>query len=59
MEVSIVSFIVFTVLSLIFALSQAQSGSPAPSPTSDGTSIDQGIAYTLMLVALALTYLIH
>ncbi|XP_042423887.1 arabinogalactan protein 20-like [Zingiber officinale] len=32
---------------------------PAPSPTSDGTSIDQGIAYALMLLALVLTYLIH
>ncbi|KAF2313421.1 hypothetical protein GH714_010903 [Hevea brasiliensis] len=32
---------------------------PAPAPTSDGTSIDQGVAYVLMLVALVLTYLIH
>uniref|UniRef100_A0ACD6AHK4 Uncharacterized protein n=1 Tax=Avena sativa TaxID=4498 RepID=A0ACD6AHK4_AVESA len=32
---------------------------PAPAPASDGTSIDQGIAYVLMLVALVLTYLIH
>ncbi|KAL5199590.1 hypothetical protein ABZP36_020793 [Zizania latifolia] len=32
---------------------------PAPAPTGDGTSIDQGIAYLLMLVALVLTYLIH
>ncbi|KAG2725463.1 hypothetical protein I3760_01G067400 [Carya illinoinensis] len=38
---------------------QAQSLAPAPAPTSDGTSIDQGIAYLLMLVALVLTYLIH
>ncbi|KAF3439902.1 hypothetical protein FNV43_RR18180 [Rhamnella rubrinervis] len=40
---------------------QAQSSapSPAPLPASDGTSIDQGIAYVLMLVALVLTYLIH
>ncbi|PPS19800.1 hypothetical protein GOBAR_AA00764 [Gossypium barbadense] len=38
---------------------EAQSASPAPSPTSDGTSIDQGIAYVLMVVALVLTYLIH
>ncbi|GMI98439.1 Arabinogalactan protein 20, arabinogalactan protein 20 [Hibiscus trionum] len=40
---------------------EAQSAAPAPSPapTSDGTSIDQGIAYILMLVALVLTYLIH
>ncbi|KAF3333204.1 arabinogalactan peptide 16-like protein [Carex littledalei] len=32
---------------------------PAPSPQSDGISIDQGIAYVLMVVALVLTYLIH
>ncbi|TVT98746.1 hypothetical protein EJB05_42411 [Eragrostis curvula] len=32
---------------------------PAPAPASYGTSIDQGIAYLLMLVALVLTYLIH
>ncbi|KAK3129755.1 hypothetical protein QOZ80_6BG0484210 [Eleusine coracana subsp. coracana] len=32
---------------------------PAPAPASYGTSIDQGIAYGLMLVALVLTYLIH
>ncbi|KAK1610337.1 hypothetical protein QYE76_034010 [Lolium multiflorum] len=32
---------------------------PAPAPSSDGTTIDQGIAYVLMLVALVLTYLIH
>ncbi|KAL4352173.1 hypothetical protein GQ457_06G031620 [Hibiscus cannabinus] len=37
----------------------APAPSPSPSPTSDGTSIDQGIAYILMLVALVLTYLIH
>ncbi|XP_038898060.1 arabinogalactan protein 41-like [Benincasa hispida] len=35
------------------------SSSPAPAPTSDGTTIDQGIAYVLMLVALVLTYIIH
>ncbi|KAF7828169.1 arabinogalactan protein 41-like [Senna tora] len=37
----------------------AQSPAPAPAPTSDGTSIDQGIAYVLMLLALVLTYIIH
>ncbi|XP_071701208.1 arabinogalactan protein 41-like [Rutidosis leptorrhynchoides] len=37
----------------------AQSFAPAPAPTSDGTSIDQGIAYALMIGALLLTYLIH
>ncbi|GMN42975.1 hypothetical protein TIFTF001_012179 [Ficus carica] len=43
------------------ALVHAQSSAPAPTPlpTSDGTSIDQGIAYVLMLAALVLTYLIH
>ncbi|QCD91708.1 arabinogalactan protein 41-like [Vigna unguiculata] len=51
-------------LSLIFTLyiplsANAQSLPPAPPPTSDGTSIDQGIAYVLMMLALALTYLIH
>ncbi|KAL9240514.1 hypothetical protein vseg_014723 [Gypsophila vaccaria] len=59
MEVFRVSFIILAVFSLIFAMTQAQSNAPAPAPTSDGTSIDQGIAYVLMLVALALTYLIH
>ncbi|PON97519.1 Arabinogalactan peptide, AGP [Trema orientale] len=48
---------------LAFAIAHAESPSPAPAPapapTSDGTSIDQGIAYVLMLVALVLTYLIH
>ncbi|PON71273.1 Arabinogalactan peptide, AGP [Parasponia andersonii] len=46
---------------LAFAIAHAESSSPgpAPAPTSDGTSIDQGIAYVLMLVALVLTYLIH
>ncbi|XP_019059445.1 PREDICTED: arabinogalactan peptide 22, partial [Tarenaya hassleriana] len=53
---------VFVVSSMILLpLSQALSptSSPAPAPISDGTSIDQGIAYVLMLVALALTYLMH
>ncbi|KAJ0971849.1 hypothetical protein J5N97_019808 [Dioscorea zingiberensis] len=38
---------------------QAPAPVPAPAPTSDGTAIDQGIAYLLMFVALVLTYLIH
>ncbi|KAA3460108.1 hypothetical protein ERO13_A12G234600v2 [Gossypium hirsutum] len=64
MAVSKVSFVavfaalVFTLVALPAAV-QAQSSAPAPAPTSDGTSIDQGIAYVLMLVALVLTYLIH
>ncbi|MED6156238.1 hypothetical protein PIB30_012510 [Stylosanthes scabra] len=56
---------IYTLLVAIFqpAIIEVQSLSPspapAPAPTSDGTSIDQGIAYVLMLVALVLTYLIH
>ncbi|KAJ0053375.1 hypothetical protein Pint_00538 [Pistacia integerrima] len=46
-------------LAIISPSVDAQSTAPAPSPTSDGTSVDQGIAYVLMLVALVLTYLIH
>ncbi|OEL32314.1 hypothetical protein BAE44_0006670 [Dichanthelium oligosanthes] len=46
---------------LVFAIAVpvAAAQAPAPAPTSDGTSIDQGIAYLLMIVALVLTYLIH
>ncbi|THU70739.1 hypothetical protein C4D60_Mb08t28130 [Musa balbisiana] len=51
--VAIVAFIVAV------ALPAVQAQAPAPAPTSDGTSIDQGIAYLLMMVALVLTYLIH
>ncbi|CAK9319115.1 unnamed protein product [Citrullus colocynthis] len=53
----------FTFFALIFfilsPLVDAAAPAPAPAPASDGTSIDQGIAYVLMLVALVLTYLIH
>ncbi|KAG6577157.1 Arabinogalactan peptide 20, partial [Cucurbita argyrosperma subsp. argyrosperma] len=63
MAVSRMSFGFVAAAALIFAIflpvAQPQSLAPAPAPTSDGTSIDQGIAYVLMLVALALTYLIH
>ncbi|XXG82202.1 hypothetical protein AAC387_Pa10g0199 [Persea americana] len=47
------------VFALVLPLLHAQSLAPAPAPTSDGISIDQGVAYVLMLVALVLTYLIH
>ncbi|KAI3444450.1 hypothetical protein Pfo_001115 [Paulownia fortunei] len=47
------------VLSTAIPCAQAQGMAPAPAPASDGTSIDQGIAYVLMFVALVLTYLIH
>ncbi|GKV31283.1 hypothetical protein SLEP1_g39990 [Rubroshorea leprosula] len=58
------SSVLFTVVVLILTvftlpMARAQSAAPAPTPTSDGTTIDQGIAYVLMLVALLLTYLIH
>ncbi|URE46896.1 Arabinogalactan peptide [Musa troglodytarum] len=46
-------------LGILLPAAQAQAPAPAPAPTSDGTSIDQGVAYALMLVALAVTYLIH
>ncbi|KAJ9164265.1 hypothetical protein P3X46_023865 [Hevea brasiliensis] len=63
MAVGGVSFGVLTTIAVLFAiilpLAHAQSAASAPSPTSDGTTIDQGIAYILMLVALVLTYLIH
>ncbi|GAU27482.1 hypothetical protein TSUD_14620 [Trifolium subterraneum] len=50
-------------LGLIYAslmsIACSQSMAPAPAPTSDGTSIDQAVAYVLMMVALLLTYIIH
>ncbi|XP_038905636.1 arabinogalactan protein 41-like [Benincasa hispida] len=52
----------FTFFALIFFILSPlvdAAPAPAPAPASDGTSIDQGIAYVLMLVALVLTYLIH
>ncbi|XP_054825757.1 arabinogalactan protein 41-like [Prosopis cineraria] len=65
MASSRLSFGVLTFLpALILALLMpsavhAQSPASAPAPTSDGTAIDQGIAYVLMFLALVLTYLIH
>ncbi|XP_022996281.1 arabinogalactan peptide 22-like [Cucurbita maxima] len=49
------------VLAMLFPASAADpSLSPAQPPiASDGTSLDQGIAYVLMLLALLLTYIIH
>ncbi|XP_024007193.1 arabinogalactan peptide 20 [Eutrema salsugineum] len=63
MSVSRLFFGVLTIVSIVFSIllpmAQAQSTAPAPAPISDGTTIDQGIACVLMLVALVLTYLIH
>ncbi|XP_040381366.1 arabinogalactan protein 41-like [Oryza brachyantha] len=47
------------VVGIAMPASAAAQAPAAPAPSSDGTSIDQGIAYVLMLVALVLTYLIH
>ncbi|XP_030470207.1 arabinogalactan protein 41-like [Syzygium oleosum] len=55
----VLAAIAAVVVAVVLPAAQAQSHAPAPAPTSDGTSIDQGIAYLLMLVALVLTYLIH
>ncbi|KAK8477979.1 hypothetical protein V6N13_002548 [Hibiscus sabdariffa] len=49
--------LLFMALLLPFGYGQSLDLSPAPS--SDGTAIDQGIAYILLLLALAVTYLIH
>ena len=60
------SFHIFATFALILAvITPAAHGhgndafAPASTPTSDGTAIDQGIAYCLMLLALVLTYIIH
>ncbi|KAK4727589.1 hypothetical protein R3W88_032506 [Solanum pinnatisectum] len=42
-----------------FGFGQGIPPSSAPLPSNDGTTIDQGIAYVLLLVALAITYLVH
>ncbi|KAK1693829.1 hypothetical protein QYE76_010526 [Lolium multiflorum] len=46
------------VVALVMPAVAAQAPAPAPA-TSDASSIDQGVAYLLMIVALVLTYLIH
>ncbi|XP_074325551.1 arabinogalactan protein 16-like [Apium graveolens] len=53
-------FLIFALLAIVlFPCALAQPFAPAPAPASDGTSVDQGVAYLLMLLALVLTYLIH
>ncbi|KAG5019171.1 hypothetical protein AAZX31_06G119300 [Glycine max] len=63
MAVSSASLRVVAFLSLILAalmtVASSQVTAPAPAPTSDGTTIDQAVAYVLMLVALVLTYIMH
>ncbi|GFS32141.1 arabinogalactan protein 41 [Actinidia rufa] len=58
MEVTRASMVAAAMLAPIFAVfsraavAQSAGPAPAPAPTSDGTAIDQGIAYVLMLLAL-------
>ncbi|XP_027351029.1 arabinogalactan protein 22 [Abrus precatorius] len=58
-EILAIYTMVYAIFSPAVLEAQSLSLAPAPAPSSDGTSIDQGIAYVLMLVALVLTYLIH
>ncbi|KAG5044468.1 hypothetical protein AAZX31_03G234600 [Glycine max] len=58
-EVLAIYTLVFTIFSPAVLEAQSLSLAAAPAPSRDGTSIDQGIAYVLMVVALVLTYLIH
>jgi hypothetical protein len=38
---------------------RAQAHAPAAPPISHGSTIDQGIAYVMLFMALVLTYIIH
>ncbi|KAJ0951675.1 putative arabinogalactan protein/22/41 [Helianthus annuus] len=51
-----VAFIGFVFMAL-FGVNRAQEFAPVPVPGNDGAAIDQGVAYLLLLVALAITYL--
>ncbi|KAJ0482976.1 putative arabinogalactan protein/22/41 [Helianthus annuus] len=55
-----VAFIGFVFMAL-FGVNRAQEFAPVPAPVpgNDGAAIDQGVAYLLLLVALAITYLVH
>nr|GMC65306.1 putative arabinogalactan peptide, AGP [Ipomoea batatas] len=49
-------------LMALLQLGSAQVTAPspaAPAPSNDGVAIDQGIAYVLLMLALAVTYLVH
>ncbi|KAF8008459.1 hypothetical protein BT93_K2202 [Corymbia citriodora subsp. variegata] len=58
-NVGVLAVVVVMYAIIMLPAARAQYAAPAPAPASDGTSIDQGIAYVLMLIALILTYLIH
>ncbi|KMT03054.1 hypothetical protein BVRB_8g196160 [Beta vulgaris subsp. vulgaris] len=54
----IIGILIMAILKV--AQGQMMVPSPAPLPPSnDGAAIDQGIAYFLLLLALAVTYLFH
>ncbi|EXB37028.1 hypothetical protein L484_020814 [Morus notabilis] len=54
----IIGFILLALMNLSHG--QDLAPSPAPQgPVNDGTALDQGVAYVLLLVALAITYLVH
>ncbi|KGN60622.1 hypothetical protein Csa_019490 [Cucumis sativus] len=55
--VPIVGFLFLIVLQL--AHGHSHDISPAAGPSNDGAAIDQGIAYVLLLLALAVTYIVH
>jgi len=44
---------------LLPAAVHAQAHAPAVPPISHGSTIDQGIAYVMLFMALVLTYIIH
>ncbi|KAE9464774.1 hypothetical protein C3L33_03313, partial [Rhododendron williamsianum] len=60
MEVTRASMVAVTMLAFVFAVflpsAFAHSAAPAPAPTSDGTAIDQGIAYALMMVEVVVAF---
>ncbi|KAG5067666.1 hypothetical protein JHK85_000043 [Glycine max] len=63
MEVLRVQVFVMSIVALALAYVapsiNAQVLPPAPAPAPTRISVDQGIAYVLMLLALVLTYIIH
>uniref|UniRef100_A0A8I6XA90 Arabinogalactan peptide 16 n=1 Tax=Hordeum vulgare subsp. vulgare TaxID=112509 RepID=A0A8I6XA90_HORVV len=52
-------FVAAAVLLTVLMPALAAAQAPAPVPTSDASSLDQGVAYLLIILALVLTYLIH
>ncbi|XP_057439631.1 arabinogalactan protein 20 [Lotus japonicus] len=58
-QILVIFALIFAIFSTMVPEVQSLSLAPAPAPSSDGNSIDQGIACALMLVALVVTYLIH